>query len=160
MIHSFYPSRYDLPWDPVMKHLCCELSPAWPGRPLSRVNAVRRFQFEPVCFLFPDRGWAWGDMSPSSLNWSLCVLDRFLGLRDAPARWQGRWIACSPRAVTMAQGFCAEIVSQIPVWGGTVSGDVIRAWIDLHSREWTEEGIDLTQTDPLPDAAVPGDFIV
>lgn len=159
MIKCVYPSRIDLAWDRVTEDLCCELIPAWEGGPCGHVYAVRRFQFEPVCFLFPFCGWAWGDMSPCSLNWSLCVLDQYLGTKDAPARWQGRWIACSQRAVLLAPAFCSDVISQIPEWGGTVPGTRIRTWLDLHVRAWTEEGIDLGEVDPLPDAVVPGDFI-
>jgi hypothetical protein len=143
-----WPDRHDLPWDPVTGDIACERIPLWDGGPASRILSVCRYQWPQELWLFAGRGLGWGEVSAESANYALAILDHFLPARVyGPARFQGRWLACSALAVLLAPRCADELVSHIPYWGGTIPGAVVREWIEVEAPKWTQAGIDLGAPD-------------
>lgn len=144
------PDRYDLPWDPIRGDVVCELIPAWDGGPCSPIHGVRRYQWPQELWYSLAAELGWGDDGPASLNYALAILDHFLSpLADGPARHAGRWEACSQLAIDLTPAFCRGFVAPLGLWGGTIRGAEIRAWIGWQAEERSAEGAYLLGFPPL-----------
>jgi hypothetical protein len=137
--------------DPLIDGIQLERVIVLPSLPLGRIHAVCIASVPQSLSLFPTAGLDWQKGTLGALNLAGVILDVYLPPRTGDvATYQGRLIPCRQLVADLAVRFAAEVLAQVPYWGGIILRSDVMDWLEPHLADAGEPLIDLA-------AMVPGE---